>query len=372
MFLDRWRLARFRALVLGTALIVSACTTAGMPGAMPGGVNAHAIPSTFAPLVKRVLPAVVNIAVTETVSGGDVMAQLPPELRNTPLGREFRRRFGSQREQVMGAGSGFIVDPSGIIVTNNHVVGHASRITVSLTDGTELPAHVIGSDELTDVAVIKVDAPRLLPAITWGNSSKMEVGDWILTAGNPFGLGGSVTAGIVSAEGRDLGEGPFDRFLQLDAAVNPGNSGGPAFNLDGQVVGMTTAIVSPSGGSVGIAFAIPSDLVNRVVTELRSSGQIARGWLGVAVEHVGAGPGGHGGTVSIAGVTPGGPASRAGLRTGDQVVAVDGRNVDTTTGLVRAVAEKSPGTTVQVTVRRAGRPLTVPVTVGRRPAEESE
>ena len=372
MFLDRRMLARVRALAIGSSLLVAGCVPASVPGAQPGASDARAVPSSFAPLVKRVLPSVVNIAVTETVTGGDVIAQLPPELQNTPLGREFRRRFGSQREQVMGAGSGFIVDPSGIIVTNNHVVGHASRITVSLTDGTELPAHVIGTDELTDVAVIKVVAPHPLPAITWGDSSKVEVGDWILTAGNPFGLGGSVTAGIVSAEGRDLGEGPFDRFLQLDAAVNPGNSGGPAFNLDGQVVGMTTAIVSPSGGSVGIAFAIPSNLVNRIVDQLRSTGQIARGWLGVAVERVGAGPEGHGGAVSIAGVTPGGPASRAGLRTGDEVMAVDGRSVQTTTGLVRAVAEKSPGTTVQITVRRAGRPLTVPVTVGRRPAEESQ
>ncbi len=305
MFLDCLDRAGFRAAALGCVLLISACTTAA--NGPVAGLNPHPAPETFAPLVKRVLPSVVSIAVTETVSGGDVIAQLPPELRDTPLGREFRRRFGSQREQVMGAGSGFIVDPTGIIVTNNHVVGHATRIMVLLTDGTELPAHVIGTDDLTDVAVIKVDAPHPLPAITWGDSSKVEVGDWTLTAGNPFGLGGSVTAGIVSAEGRDLGEGPFDRFLQLDAAVNPGNSGGPAFNLDGQVVGMTTAIVSPSGGSVGIAFAIPSNLVNRVVAQLRATGQIARGWLGVAVESVGAGPQGHGGLVSIAGLTPGGP-----------------------------------------------------------------
>lgn len=359
-------LLRPRGLVLGLALLVSACATA----TAPRSADARAAPDSFAPLVKKVLPAVVNIAVTETVSGGDVFAQLPPELRDTPLGREFRRRFGAQREQVMGAGSGFIVDPGGIIVTNNHVVGHASRITVSLIDGTELPAKVLGSDELTDVAVIKVEAGKSLPAVTWGDSDKVEVGDWILAAGNPFGLGGSVTAGIVSAEGRDLGEGPFDRFLQLDAPINPGNSGGPTFNLDGQVVGMTTAIVSPSGGSVGIGFAIPSNLVSRSVTQLRSHGSIERGWLGVSVENVGTQTG-RKGTVAIAGVAPGGPALRAGLRTGDQVVAVDGRPVESTTGLIRAVAEKPPGTTVDVTVRRNGREMTMPVTVGRRPQEQS-
>ena len=176
MFLDCLDRAGFRAAALGCVLLISACTTAA--NGPVAGLNPHPAPETFAPLVKRVLPSVVSIAVTETVSGGDVIAQLPPELRDTPLGREFRRRFGSQREQVMGAGSGFIVDPSGIIVTNNHVVGHATRITVLLTDGTELPAHVIGTDDLTDVAVIKVDAPHPLPAITWGDSSKVEVGDW--------------------------------------------------------------------------------------------------------------------------------------------------------------------------------------------------
>ncbi len=356
-----------RGLILASVLLASACATTSAPLV----ADARAVPGSFAPLVKQVLPSVVNIAVTETVSGGDVIAQLPPELRDTPLGREFRRRFGTQREQVMGAGSGFVVDPSGIIVTNNHVVGHANRIMVGLTDGTELPAHVIGTDDLTDVAVIKVDASHPLPAITWGDSSRVEVGDWILTAGNPFGLGGSVTAGIVSAEGRDLGEGPFDRFLQLDAPVNPGNSGGPAFNLAGQVVGMTTAIVSPSGGSVGIAFAIPSNLVGRVVEQLRTSGSIARGWLGVAVETRNAQPNGRGGMIAIAGISPGGPASRAGLRAGDQVVAVNGRQIETTSGLIRVIAEKPPGTTVEVTVRRSGREMTVPVTVGRRPPEQT-
>ncbi|MGH7156008.1 MAG: trypsin-like peptidase domain-containing protein [Acetobacteraceae bacterium] len=352
-------------LVLALALLASACAVTPAPQL----ADARGPPESFAPLVKKVLPSVVNIAVTETVSGGDVVAQLPPELRDTPLGREFRRRFGGHREQVLGAGSGFIIDPTGVIVTNNHVVAHASKIVVSLTDGTELPAKVIGADDLTDVAVIKVAADHPLPAVNWGDSSKVQVGDWILTAGNPFGLGGSVTAGIVSAEGRDLGEGPFDRFLQLDAPINPGNSGGPAFNLNGSVVGMTTAIVSPTGGSVGIGFAIPSNLVGHTVEELRTRGRIDRGWLGVAVENPGIGAPRNGG-VAIASLEPGGPAVRAGLRAGDHVVAVDGQAITTTLGLIRAVAEKAPGTTVGVKIRRRGQELTVPVTVGRRPPEQ--
>ncbi|MGA9867373.1 MAG: trypsin-like peptidase domain-containing protein [Acetobacteraceae bacterium] len=355
-----------RGAVLGLALLVSACAA---PSTRMG--HAGALPDSFAPLVRKVLPSVVNIAVTETITAGSVLSELPPELRDTPLGREFRRRFGGRREDVMGAGSGFIVDPSGIIVTNNHVVGQASKIMVSLSDGTQLPARVLGADELTDVAVIKVDPPHPLPAVVWGDSHKLEVGDWILAAGNPFGLGGSVTAGIISAEGRDLGAGPFDNFLQLDAPINPGNSGGPAFDMNGDVVGMTTAIVSPSGGSVGIGFAIPADLVRRAVAELSAHGRIDRGWLGVSVQTIPRAVGTHPG-VAIAGVEQGSPAARAGLRTGDIVTAVNGEAVNTSLGLVRTIAEKPPGNTVTLQVRRDGRAVSIPVTVGRRPAEETQ
>ena len=342
--------------MLALALVVTACTS------VPG--SARSAPDSFSPLVKRVLPSVVNIAVTETVSGGEVLKELPPELRDTPLGREFRRRFGNRKEQTMGAGSGFIIDPSGLIMTNNHVVGHADKIVVSLTNGTRLPAEVIGTDELTDVALIKVQATGPLPAVSFGDSRQVEVGDWVLAAGNPFGLGGSVTAGIVSARGRDLGAGPFDNFLQLDAPINPGNSGGPIFNMDGQVVAVSTAIVSPSGGSVGIGFATPSELVVPIINQLRTSGHIERGWLGVSVANSDSG-------VTIAGIERTSPAARAGLRQGDIILSVNGERIEGALGLIRTVAAVSPGSSVNLTIRRQGREFGVPVTVGQRPASGS-
>jgi serine protease Do len=354
-----WRFAR--TLLLAFVLLVPACAVA------PGPASARSAPDSFAPLVNKVLPAVVNIAVTEVVTGNDVMAQLPPELRGTPFERQFRERFGNRREQMVGAGSGFIIDPSGVIVTNHHVVGHADRIVVSLTNGREFPAKVIGTDELTDIAVIKVNAPGALPYVSWGDSRQVEVGDWILCAGNPFGLGGSVTAGIVSARGRDIGAGPFDDFLQLDAPINPGNSGGPTFNMDGQVVAVNTAIVSPTGGSVGIGFAIPSEIVSPIVAELVSKGRIDRGWLGVAVSDTPDGAEG----VPIASVDRAGPAARAGLRQGDVVTAVNGQRVGSPRGLIRAIAAAPPGNTVRLTVRRGGRDMDMSVTVGRRPADSA-
>ncbi len=343
------------ALILTGLLALGACASTL--------AQARPAPDSFSPLVKKVLPAVVNIAVTETVSGGDVANDIPPELRDTPLGREFRRRFGNKPEQVAGAGSGFIIDPSGIIVTNNHVVDRADKIIVSLTDGRQLPARVVGRDELTDIAVIKVQTRDALPAVPWGDSEKAEVGDWILAAGNPFGLGGSVSVGIISAEGRDLGSGPFDNFLQLDAPINPGNSGGPVFNLDGQVIGVSSVIVSPTGASVGIGFAIPSDTVSRVVGQLIAHGSIERGWLGVSVDD-------RSGGVLIATEDPNGPAARAGIHRGDVVLAVNGERIESSRGLIRAVAGVTPGNSVRVTVRRQGREVEISVTVGRRPSDQ--
>jgi serine protease Do len=329
----------------------------------PQDALARSAPDSLAPLVKKVLPAVVNIAVTETVSGGDMLSELPPELRDTPLGREFKRKFGNRREQVAGAGSGFIIDPSGIIVTNNHVVDHADKIVVSLTDGRQLPASVLGRDELTDVAVIKVHTTESLPSVPWGDSRRAEVGDWILAAGNPFGLGGSVSVGIISAEGRDLGSGPFDNFLQLDAPINPGNSGGPVFNMEGQVIGVSSVIVSPTGASVGIGFAIPSEAVNRIVTQLLAKGSIERGWLGVSVDDRDDG-------VTIASLDRNGPAGKSGIKPGDVVVAINGDRIDSSRGLIRAVAGVPPGDSVRVTIRRQGREMDISVNVGRRPTEQ--
>ena len=320
-------------------------------------------PLSFAPLVKRVVPAVVNIAVTESISGAEALADMPPEVRGTPFEKTFRDRLKNRREQVMGAGSGFIIDPSGVIVTNNHVVGHADKIVVSLTDGTELPAVVLGTDELTDIAVIKVASDKPLPFVAWGDSRAVQVGDWVMAAGNPFGLGSSVTAGIVSARGRDIGAGPFDDFMQLDAPINPGNSGGPAFNMNGQVVAVNTAIVSPTGGSVGIGFAIPSQIVEPIVAELRDKGRMDRGWLGVSVPDQAAG---HGAGVTLAAVDPQGPAARAGLHRGDVVTAVNGDKVDTSRGLIGAVSAISPGSAIKLAVRRGTQSLDVAVTVGRR------
>jgi serine protease Do len=339
----------------GVLTIVAALSLTGV------SAEARTGPESFAPLVKRVLPSVVNIGVTETVVGTDPLAGLPPELR-----RQFRERFRQRSEQVQGAGSGFVIDASGIIVTNNHVVGKASKILVGLSDGTKLPAKLIGSDELTDVAVIKVSAPNPLPAATWGDSQALEVGDWVLAAGNPFALGGSVTAGIISARGRDIGAGPFDDFIQIDAPINPGNSGGPLFNEDGQVVGMNSAIYSPTGGSVGIGFAIPSALIRSTVLELREKGHIDRGWLGVSVQDV-AEDSRNAAGVAVAGVDRSGPAAKSGLRPGDVVMTLNGQAVDSARSLTRAVALTAPGNTIRLSVRRQGRDLTLPVTVGKRP-----
>ncbi len=325
-------------------------------------------PDSFAPLVRRVLPAVVNIAVTESVAGADPLEGFPAEIQ-----RQFRNRFQRRRQQMQGAGSGFIIDPSGFIVTNHHVVGEAETISVALADGTELPAKLIGTDELVDIAVIKVNAGHPLPYVVWGDSRAMEVGDWVVAAGNPFGLGGSVTAGIISARGRDIGASAFDDFLQIDAPINPGNSGGPVFNSDGEVVGVNTAIVSPNGGgSVGIGFAVPSELASKIAAELRARGRIDRGWLGISVQDL-PGPDAGGSRqpgVAIAGVDRSGPAARAGIRPGDIVVAVNGQLVDSARALIKAVAAVTPGNGATVSLRRQGRAMEVPVTVGRRPVND--
>ncbi len=358
-----------RTALLAAALLLSACTAG--PSRAQGALGGAA-PFSFAPLVRRVVPAVVNITVTEAQAPAEAAAAMPPELRGTPFEKQFRDRFRNRREQVLGAGSGFIIDASGLIVTNNHVVGRADKITVALSDGTELQARLIGSDDLTDIAVIRVSSPTPLPYVVWGDSNAAQVGDWILAAGNPFGVGTSVTAGIISARGRDIGAGPFDDFIQIDAPINPGNSGGPTFNMAGEVVAVNTAIVSPTGGSVGIGFAVPSEIAQRIVNDLRDKGRIDRGWLGVSVQDVQGGLGvvrTGGAGVAIAGIDRAGPAAKAGLRVGDVVVLVNGDRIDSARSLIKAIAATAPGNSVRLLVRRGAQNLDVPVTVGRRPAE---
>jgi serine protease Do len=350
---------------LASAMAASALLTALASGTACAPVaqaqaGAQEGPPSFRHLVRQVLPAVVNIGVTESAAaaaasegaGNGDPGGVPPT---------------GGHEKIFGAGSGFIIDPSGIIVTNDHVVGGASRITVSLADGTQLPAHILGIDQLTDIAVIKVSAGRPLPFVHWGDSRQVEVGDWILVAGNPFGLGGTVTAGIISARGRDIMAGPFDDFLQLDAPINPGNSGGPAFDMSGGVIGVNTAIISPTGGSVGIGFAIPSQIAEGIVMSLAQHGHLDRGWLGVAVSDEATGSGVH-----VTAVEPDGPAARGGLRSGDRILAVDGAPVSSALGLIRAVAEIHPGRSARLTVVRRGRDLSEVVVVGLRPSTEQE
>lgn len=323
---------------------------------------ARAMPPGFAPLVRRVAPAVVGIAVTRLAGAGQLS---PPTFPAVPDGAHGGSGFDGRPAISKAAGSGFIISPAGIIVTNNHVVGAAANIIVTLDSGRRLPARVIGADQLTDLAIVKIDTGHPLPFERWGNSDHVQVGDWILAAGNPFDLGTSFTAGIISARGRAIGDGPFDHFFQLDAPINPGNSGGPSFDMNGDVIGVNTAIVSPSGGSVGVGFAIPSNMARRIVDGLIAHGSIPRGWLGVSVDNL---PDGDAG-VQLTGVDAAGPAGQAGLRPGDIILAINGLAVNDASGLIRAIASVSPGTVERLRVERDGQMFGLSVTVGRRPAE---
>ncbi|MBU8538951.1 trypsin-like peptidase domain-containing protein [Falsiroseomonas tokyonensis] len=352
----------------GLALLPLLGCTAPPARAQRGAAPLVTLPD-FADLAERVLPAVVSIAVTS-----EARAEIPAELRGTPFERYFRDRLRGRGQQVMGAGSGFVIDPSGLLVTNNHVIGNASRMQVTFQNGEEYPARLVGMDELTDLALLRIEARNPLPSVSWGSSSALRVGNWVLAAGNPFGLGGSITSGIVSARGREIGAGPFDDFIQTDAPINPGNSGGPLFNTAGEVIGINTAIYSPSGASAGIGFAVPSDLARGVIDQLRSTGRVERGWLGVSVQDVTSEPGAARGAaapagVLVAGVERGSPAARAGLRQGDQVIAINGDRVETSRALVRGIAAIAPGQTVRLSILRNGRPTELPVQVGRRPAQ---
>ena len=262
---------------------------------------------------------------------GEGTSEMAPAIPGGTPFDQFMRRFfenpsPSPAQQITALGSGFIIDPEGDIVTNNHVVANASKVTIIFQDGSRHPAKVVGRDQKTDLALVKIKADKQLPFVTWGNSDDVEVGDWVVAVGNPFGLGGTVTAGIVSALGRNINEGPYDDFLQIDAPINRGNSGGPTFDLSGQVIGINTAIYSPSGGSVGIGFAVPSNIAKHVVAELKAQGKVDWGWLGVAIQNItppiakslGLDQTEASGAL-IASVVPDSPAAKAGLKAGDVV-----------------------------------------------------
>jgi len=345
--------------------------------------QAGAGPHSFADVIERVSPAVVSVE-TEAQAARTPMAQMQvPEPFRQFFGDEFMQRFGQgqgddnegnaqPRRRAMGAGTGFIIDPAGFIVTNDHVIRDAETITVKLKSGERFKATVVGRDSKTDIAVLKIDAGRVLPAVQFGDSDGARVGDWVISIGNPFGLGNTVTSGIISARGRSIGEGPYDDFLQIDAPINRGNSGGPTFNAAGEVIGINTAIYSPTGGSVGIGFAIPSAMAKDVVAQLKTGNAVERGWLGVTIQEVtpeiatGLGLKDAKGAV-VAQVVADGPAQKAKLQAGDVITAVDGKTIDSVRDLPRVVAKIEPGQTARLTVLRQGKEVTVNAEVGRMP-----
>ena len=345
-----------------------------------------AAPAGFSKMIERVGPAVVSIVVRENVEKtSGAPAQIPQGMQDFLerfFGKDWQKQLegqpdGKHRWQPVpqrpriGAGSGFIIDPAGFVVTNNHVIQDASKIKVVLSDGREMDAKLVGRDALTDLALLKVNSDKPLPYVSFAKDSQPKVGDWVVTVGNPFGLGNTVTAGIVSAHHRQIGQGPYDDFLQIDAPINKGNSGGPAFNTKGEVIGINTAIFSPTGGSVGIGFAIPASSASKIVAKLKASGSVERGWLGVEIQPV---------TRSIAesigldepkgaivaNVMSDGPAKAAGMQSGDVIVAVNGKEVTSLNTLPGLVAAVEPGKTADFKVLRHGKERTISVTLGTR------
>lgn len=340
-------------------------------------------PGSFADVVDRVSPAVVSVKVkiTEDADDGDQQQQMPHIPKGDPLERFFRQ-FGengaphAKPRTGMAQGSGFFISADGFIVTNNHVVEHATEVEVTLQDGRSLPATVIGTDKKTDLALLKIKDSDKGPFafVPWAEGSP-RVGDWVIAVGNPFGLGGTVTAGIVSARGRDIGAGPYDDFLQIDAPVNRGNSGGPTFNTEGQVVGVNTAIFSPSGGSVGIGFAIPSEVAKDVIASLKSKGAVARGWIGIQIQPVTSEIADSLGLKNTKGALVAepqkdSPAIEAGIKSGDVITAVNGDAIDGPRELARKIAAMGPDRKVDLTVWRDGGEKTLAMRLGTLPADK--
>jgi len=352
--------------------------------ALPIGAALAASPlESLSPLIDRVRPAVVTIATTQlqALSDEDTMPQTPTVPHGSPLEKFFNDRLHRHRAQptlrLTALGSGFIIDPSGLVVTNNHVVANATDIQVTLNDGKVLPATLVGRDEQTDLALLKVDAGHPLTAVAFGDSDATKVGDWVIAVGNPFGLGGTVTAGIISARQRDLHAGPADDYLQIDASINQGNSGGPTFDMNGHVIGINTAIYTPNGGSVGIGFAIPSNVAKPVIAQLRTGGHVVRGWLGVQIQQLTPGLADAFGLDApqgalIAEVMPKSPAAAAGLQPGDVILAHDGKPVGELRDLTTASASAKIGSKLTLEVLRDGQRYGVPVVVAELPPDEPE
>jgi serine protease Do len=371
-----------RRLFQAPARGVAAIALAAMVLALPAAPAAARGPENIADVAEQVIDAVVNVSTSQKVDAR--AAELPDLPPGSPMEEFFNQFFKNRRGQgggnggdndqaphrVNSLGSGFIIDPAGFVVTNNHVIADADEINVILNDGTKLKAELVGKDSKSDLALLRVHSDKPLKAVKFGDSDKLRLGQWVIAIGNPFSLGGSVTAGIVSARNRDIQSGPYDNYIQTDAAINRGNSGGPLFNLDGEVIGINTAIISPSGGSIGIGFAVPSDSAIPVLDQLRQFGETRRGWLGVRIQQVtddiadslGIKPARG---ALVAGIDDKGPAKPAGIEAGDVVVTFDGHDVKEMHDLPRIVADTPVGKTVDVVVIHQGKQETHKVTVGR-------
>jgi serine protease Do len=351
--------------------------------AVPWATHAAPPPISFADIVERVAPAVVNISTTKAIGRGEMPEfPFPEPPPGSPFEDFFREFFDRDRppdqmpRRQSSLGSGFVVDEAGFVVTNNHVIAEADEIQVVFSDDRTFEAELVGRDSKTDLALLKIKGDEgPFPAVTFADSDHVRVGDWIIAIGNPFGLGSTVTAGIISARSRDIRAGPYDDFLQVDAPINRGNSGGPSFNLDGEVIGINTAIFSPSGGNVGIGFAIPSNLALPVIESLKEDGRVKRGWLGVRIQTVtdeiaeSLGLDEAEGAL-VASVTPDGPAEAAKIEPGDVILEFDHKKIDRMRGLPRIVAETPIGKEVEVAIWRRGEEQNVQVTLGELPEED--
>ena len=370
-------LAQFARQVRGPALATVAAAAMVLPTLSTSSFARG--PDGISDVAERVIDAVVNISTSQKVEARNTpMPQLPNDPQLDELFRDFFNRRGQNDPQnrergprrVNSLGSGFVIDAAGIVVTNNHVIAEADEITVIFNDGTRLKAELVGKDQKTDLALLRVKPDKPLKAVKFGDSEKLRLGEWVIAIGNPFSLGGTVTAGIVSARNRDINSGPYDNYIQTDASINRGNSGGPLFNLEGEVVGVNTAIISPSGGSIGIGFAVPSKTALPVIDQLKQFGETRRGWLGVRIQQVTdeiaeslkiSPPRG----ALVAGVDDKGPAKPAGIEPGDVIIKFDGKDIKEMRDLPRVVADTPIGKQTPVLIIRKGKEETKTVTLGR-------